>query len=450
MTSRDDLPAEVFAAQNAIGKVPGGVPPALTASAPTSRASITPAVDELLGEILDADNVDIVGILPWQCAGRLAELEAERVKEGMQVIHPAAVRYFTPASDVITLYRHSGVMGTLVQRWIAGTTGLRNWLRPLTDDPQAAQTLSIFEFDDVYLDCLVHTSRQGRHTVTILTQLPVLKPQNPQLKSDETTLVITRMDESQVEKFQEYLTKLESQSRVMLPRQILCRPDSDVPQGGGALHHEFRPIIVQLIPHRTLRPANTVSPGAVVAICSPTAHGWAVVLKRRTTTNSVEDFDTLALISERVLEADLPSPLSGPLDADHGRALEDLWLRAGQPSTFELPEEAFRHAAQRELFLSCGLDVPASRLELRGTCLIEREDENQFLGFYVYRLDLVRSPGFDELAYVRAWNLDLQVVPFESLREPGTRHQLNRLLRQRSAWLREVVFAKACGETAAE
>src|SRR5262249_27537900 len=153
------------------------------------------------------------GILPWECAGRLAELEAERIKNDMQVIHPTEVRYFTPASDVITLYRHSGIMGTLVQRWIAGTTGLRNWLRPITEDPKAAQTLSIFEFDDVYLDCLVHTSHNDEHTVTILTQLPALKSQDSPSGSDESSLVITRMAHGQVKQFLEYLKRLQSQAR---------------------------------------------------------------------------------------------------------------------------------------------------------------------------------------------------------------------------------------------
>jgi hypothetical protein len=91
--------------------------------------------DGLLEEILAADRVDIMGVLPWQCGTRLIELEARRREAGQPVIHPTAVRYFTPGRDRITLYRHSGVLGRLVQRWIGGVTALSNWLQPAAADP---------------------------------------------------------------------------------------------------------------------------------------------------------------------------------------------------------------------------------------------------------------------------------------------------------------------------
>ncbi len=445
MSVPDDLPAEVQAARRALGGVEPRPERALNASAITAQTRITPAIDELLTAILSADQVDIVGVLPWQCARRLVELEAQRVSENKHVIQPTAVRYFTPAAERISLYRHSGIMGVLVQRWIAGVTGLRNWLRPRMEDSDTHEALSIFEFDDVYLDCLISTGRGNAQAITILTRLPVLRPLESQDQDDEATLVVTRMPSEQVEIYQQYIKRLEAQASLMTTRQILCRPDdrltADLRPGS-----EFRPIILQLYPHRKIRPENTVSPGAIVAVCALTAHGWAVVLKRRNRRNSVEDFDTLSLISERVLDEDLPSPLAGPLCADHGAALDDLWLRAGQPSTFEIPEQAFRHAAQRELFLSCGLDVPDSRLQLRGTCLVERESENRYLGFFVYRLDLIRSPGFDELAHVRDWNPDLAVILIDQLHEPETRKHLNRLLRVRGSWLHDAVFRRPCGE----
>jgi hypothetical protein len=314
-------------------------------------------------------------------------------------------------------------------------------LRPYLNTQEEPEPLSVFEFDDIYLDCLIYTTRNRQHTMTILSQLPPVSLTETEGGVSEAALILTRMPDDQLPGFREYLKKLEAQARPLLPCQLLCRLE----QGTASARppgNEFRPVISAVYPHHKTPPQNVISAAAIVAICVPTARGTAVVLKNRTPRNSVDDLDRLSLISERVLAEDLPAPLNGPLDTDHGRALDDLWLRAGQPATFEIPELAFRHTAQRELFLSCGLDVPNERLDLRGTCLVEREGENRFLGFYVYRLDLIRSPAFDELTYALNWNSDLRPVLLEELYQPANRARLNRLLRVREPWLREMVFGR--------
>jgi hypothetical protein len=400
--------------------------------------AINDDVDQLLNEVLAADRVDIIGVLPWACAARLIELGSDRIAAGKAVINPMAIRYFTPARERITSYRHPGVLGTLVHRWNAGITGLRNWLQPLAQGPATPEALTIYEFDDVYLDCIVCTHASGRDTVTLLSQLPVVVPSfTSQEDSEGTVLVVTRMPTAQLDEFNGYLAHLVATVPPLRPRQVLCKNG----EGTSAAVHgsEFRPIVSQLNLYGRPLPSGTILPVAVVAVCTRTPQGPAVLLKYRSEQNSRDDFGTLSLISERVLAEDFSSLMTGPLDPDHGRALDDLWLRAGQPTPFEVPESAFRSAAQRELFLTCGLDIREDRLDLRGSCLLDREGEDIFLGFLVFRLDIDRSP-VDELSHARRWNPDLDIVPLSRLYDNDMEPRLNRLLRRRKNWLRSTVF----------
>lgn len=437
MTSGDRTAAEVRAARRALGDSPApGYTPAVTQ--PGGGPPLNPDVDHLLDEMLAADQVDILGVLPWQCAARLQRLETLRLEAGRPVIHRQQVRYFTPARDRISLYRQPGVLGMLVQRWIAGLTGLRNWLLSSVPADGTADSLTVYEFDELYLDCLVYTRTGEGHSVTVLSQLPLLASSDRPGAADET-LVITRMAEDQVAEFRKYLSSLVTQVAPLQPRQILCRAeDADrEPRGNGS---EFTPVISEILSYGQRRPAGSVVPVAVVAVRVRTAKGPSLLLKLRTERNSRDDWGRLSLISERVLVEDLTAWLTQPLEADPVHALDTLWLRAGEPEPFELPESAFRKAAQRELFLSCGLDVADDRLELCGSCLLDREDEETSLGFFVYRLDLDRSAAFDELRHARRWSPDLRLVALSELYLPDRREKLNRLLRGRDVWLQENVF----------
>lgn len=437
MARENSRAAEVRASQRALGDEASK---GLSGSVLSIPSPINSDVDQLLREVVSADQVDILGVLPWQCAARLIELEEIRRRAGEAVTHPATVRYFTPARDRVILYRHSGVLGTLVQRWLAGITGLRNWLLPSSNGPGAEDSLSIYEFDDIYLECLIGTRTGDRIEVTAVTQLPIAKNSPAPESVDEATLVITQMDERQALVFQRYLDQLVRSATPLAPRKIRCKARLGPENAELRYGDEFDPTVARLSSYGPPSPGD-IEPIAVVAVCASTAQGPAVILKKRTRQNSRDDFDTLSLLSERVLAEDLsPVTLSGPLDPDPDRALDELWLRSGKPEPFVLPEDAFRSAAQRELFLCCGLDVKRERLDFRGTCLVDREDENTQLGFYVFRLDLHRSEEVDELKEAQRWNSDLVVVPFSELFGNRRRTSLNRLLRRRELWLRKAVF----------
>lgn len=442
MAEQRRVPIEIRAAQRAIGQQEPVEPGrGASGSAATMFSPIGPDLDDLLNEVLSADFVEIVGMLPLQCATRLIELEEQRKAAGEPYIRRLAVRYYTPARDTIAVYRHSGVLGTLVQRWVAGTTGLRNWLLPSGSGVEDERALSIFEFDDVYLDGLVHTIKDGFHNVTVISQLPALKKSVEAEEFEESTLIITRMPESQVAQFHEFMEGLVGQAVPLAPRKIRCRTDESA-IGSRPTGQEVELTISRLGSYGSPRP-HEVEPVVVVAICAPTGHGTSVLLKQRNRGNARDDFNTLSLISERVLVEDFPGVLAGQLDPDPHTALDELWMQAGQPAQFEVPEEAFRRAAQRELFITCGLDIEASRLKLHGTCLLEREGEETYLGFYIYRVDLTRSSPIDELNHAKRWNTDLVAVPLAELYRPATARRLNRLLRRRQDWLQANVFQQS-------
>lgn len=416
-------------------------------SAITVCSPIGPDADRLLEEIAAADKVDIVGTLPWQCAARLMEITSRRQLDNQPVVQPADVRYFTPARNRITIYRNADALGTLVQRWIAGVSGVRNWLRPLRATEPVTRHL-LYEFNDVYLDCLIHVFSNGRHQVIAFNQLPRMKTTiTNDTGAAETTLLITRMPDDQVRLFGVYLDSLAAEAKPLVSREMLCRLDDSglhsAPEGA-----EFRPLISTLAPYDSARLPHTIVPVTVVVILAPTAHGTSVVLKRRAQWNSREDFNTLSLISERILEEDFPGAMSNPLNPDIDRAMDELWIRAGSPTTFEIPSSAFLRAAQRELFMSCGLDIGEGRLKLHGTCLLDREGENSYLGFYVYSVKLNRSAEIDELAHALVWNPDLEIVRLNELYSDDYRPRLNRLLRRRDKWLQREVFGAATKRSA--
>ncbi|MEU8423409.1 hypothetical protein AB0C15_21285 [Micromonospora sp. NPDC048835] len=432
MSGAAQTPPEVKAALRALGRPQPT--PKQTSSHPASLPP-SPAVDDILKELLDADSVDIIGVFPYQCADRLIDLQAELLTRG-EYTSPTMVRYFTPARGRVTLYRQTGVLGTLVRRWLIGITGLRNWLEPRTSEPRALDRLKVYEFDEMFLDCIIHVTKDGAESGITLSQLPTL-PVSGHDSATMEMIIASRMSGEQVTELKTYLISMAAQAIPLTPQQIRCTLTHNRQPGG-----EFKPVIKRIARYGRLA-QDDVEPIAVVAVCVNTARGPNVLLKRRTEKNSRDDFQTLSLISERILIQDLDNQSRASLEPNLERALDDLWKRAGQPKALEVPEASFRRAAQRELFMSCGLDVHHDRLKLTGTCVLDREEGFTHLGFFVYRLDLVRSSSTDELDDVRAWSPDLVLVPLDQLYSKTYGPRLNRLLRRKEDWLRQTVFASA-------
>jgi hypothetical protein len=426
-------PADLRAAERALGTYQSTH--ADIAPVPIHGAALE-VLDEVLFNIAASREIDIVGVFPSQCALRMIEIDAERRARGTDMVVQRTVRYFTPARVRIVAYRHAGVLGTLVQRWLGGITGLRNWLAPRwSKGSDANDALSVFEFDDMYLDCVVIAKSPGETFAVVLTQLPLLIETTEGSKSATAVIVHAVLAPEECGQLESYVEALAKNATPMAPPQVRCRSQS----GGDPADLSFTPVISRLSPYgRSLR--DDVEPISVVAVCADSAQGKCVLLKRRMAHNSRDDFQTLSLVSERLLLEDLASWIGSPTTNELDNALDEIWLRAGQPAQLELPESVFRRAAQRELFVCCGLDVGLDRLEHIGTALLDREGQETYLGFYIYRLKLIRTAENDEYRSALEWNRDLVSVPVAQLYGPAYRQQLNRLLKRQESLIRTTVL----------
>ena len=142
---------------------------------------------------------------------------------------------------------------------------------------------------------------------------------------------------------------------------------------------EFLPRLRELREYGLPDPQQSVLPAAVVMVLASTPNGLVILLKHRHSTNARNDFETLSLISERLMEEDLAPSLE--LDDDDERAFDELWISMGKPSEIMLGADVFVRAAQRELYRTCGLDLPASRFVELGSQMVKREDAEVLLGF---------------------------------------------------------------------
>ncbi|MET0523060.1 MAG: hypothetical protein ABW156_14025 [Jiangellaceae bacterium] len=415
--------AEVRAAK--AGKVPR---PAGAEIIPV-HAPVGPPLDALLEQMIDAEEVFIVGVLPWECSRRLIDLQRERREAGTPPAPKKVVHYFIPERDA----GNSGAtMGPRIQRWIAGLFGVRNWVVPHRDEQANVDSLIIRLYKDDTGGRVVLTRKGDRYQATTLLYLP-----HPQLPSDGV-LTVAAFDAAQTEQIRkEVVERLLPLAQSWAIRQVRCYGPGYQDSGDP---FQFTRRLMRLTKERGIDLGET-EPAAVVAICGRTYKGPVVVLKQRHRSNSADDFDRLSLISEHVIEEDLitwTKNLQQPLSTDDQRALNQLWIAAKRPKEMILEEQFFAMAAQRELFLSCGLNVDLNRLKFCGYRLIKRE-EKVHLGFAVFRLDLIQDDDLDELEIVTQWSRDMVPILLKELYDrPDMR--LNRLLQMQRDWLIEKVF----------
>lgn len=390
----------------------------------TVDAPVGPALDSLLAEMVDADEVYVVGTLPWECSQRLIDLQRDRDRRRPGKI----VHYIVPEQDAKNL---GATMGPRNQRWVTGLFGVRNWVVPHRDEHANPDTLKLYLYSDDPGGRFVLTRTGEQYRAATLLYLP--SAQQPSGGS----LAVARFAEAETRRIREHvLDELLPHTRQWEIRQVRCYGPRIMDDGDP---NSFHPRVLGLTSRRTIR-ARETEPAVVVAVCGRTYRGPVVMLKKRHRSNSIDDFDVLSLVSEHVIVEDLVTwrqRLSKPLDPDDQVALDQLWVAAGRPKEIVLEQKFFAEAALRELFLSCGLNVDADRLDFRGYRLVDREDGGH-LGFAVYRLDLIQDDTLDELEIVRKWSPDMVEVPIAGLyAEPA---KLNRLLRLQRDWLMQELF----------
>ncbi len=264
----------------------------------------------------------------------------------------------------------------------------------------------LYRYDDS--GCIVLYRTGELYQAFVLNHLPVAKVPTPGV------IVFAPLDPAEVEKVHQHVVNdLQPYSQPWEIRQVRCQGPQP---GASGIPETFTPVVGRLTRERRLQPAET-EPAVAIAICGQTSKGPVVLLKRRHRKNAIDDFDRLSLVSEHVIVEDLHTWIDRvpqPLDADDRRAQEQIWRAAGRPRPFLLEVQFFKEAAQRELLLSCGLNVEFNRLHFCGYRLVEREDGG-YLGFAVFRLDLIQQDQFDELDIVEGWSEDMFAVHIETL-----------------------------------
>ena len=401
--------------------------------------------EETLEQALDrASSITVLGIAPRSFVEAMQRM-AKRASDSERTISWRTITYITPATTMVFANRGNARLGAVVQRWQSALIGIRNCVRQINSDltqlTNSAQPvrLSLLEVDELYLETvLLFNDANGdgeRMWVSV----------GPALARDEAPYLLVDRDSNLFGQLKAAIDRMRAASRPIVARQLElspAEPQSMLVEGGPepALPPEIR----SLQPIGTTPPHPSCLPAAITVIRSAAAGRRIVLLKKRTRFTDNDDFDRLALVSSRLLEEDLAGALGVPIFTDRSgpAALDAMWQATGRSEPIRVPLDAYVRAAQREVFISCGLDIAADRLGHRGFQLLDRDGAHQHLLFHVFELVLRRQVSQDELAMAEQWNPEQLVrVPENEIYGPDYVGRLGRLLRTRQQWLQETVFS---------
>jgi len=402
---------------------------------------------ELAYLLINSARIEILGIASQLLLEAIRRVTSRTGQEPPVMLAP--IEYYTPAPEIVMAHLSEFAFGRVTRRWKSSLTAFRTMLSGQPDGQGQKPSYTSFSVDELFLDCcLIRLSRNdGTYHLVGLTVLPGVLGR-------EYTIMwqLTSPPADLLKKFDAMLAT----KAPLIVREVHCKTvDQDVAIkiSEGSLATDWQgPEIIQFHPYGV--PAgdqNFLMPVAIVAIRAVTPRGTIVYLKRRTPLTDHNDFGVLSLLSARVQEEDLDIALNinlaGKPNDDHV-AFEDTWLKAGQPNPFSVPEAAFIHAAQRELYSSCGLHSTPDRLRFRGFQILDHEKTSQQFCFAIFDFALRRSDDQDELRDLELWN-PAGMVRIDQDRlyaGPPDRLRLNRLLRVRSDWLTQHVFNRPVGE----
>lgn len=356
------------------------------------------------------------------------------------------ITYITPSSNLIFSYQGRTQLGSVAQEWQAGLRGIRDCVRESTRDPTSASPgspslrLTLLGTTELFLEVVLLTRDQETEREHAWVSVgPVLaREETPYLVFDEDTEFFHRITAA--------VSQLSGLSTPLVSRQLDISLDGLEEATGNCEPPEIPSLEIRsLQPFGTPPSVPSCLPTAITVLRSAAAGRPIVLLKRRTPFTDADDFDKLSLLSARLLEEDLAGALgvSTYPDREPGAALDAMWKsHGGSLAPLAVPLQTFLRAAQRDVFATCGLDLPANRFTYRGCQLVEREQQSQFLFFCVFEVVLFRSRYEDEVELAEAWNpQQLERVYEDVLYRSSYRRELNRLLIQREDWLQQVIFS---------
>jgi hypothetical protein len=390
----------------------------------------------------EAARVTICGVAPRSLVIALQNL-AEEISRGDGPPAWDEIRYITPAQSDVFSDREMAQLGLDVQRWQSALTGIHNCdnrLRAMDPAGTARPTeIAILGTTELYLGVMLilenRDSTRRRAWVSV----------GPVQASESLGLLVFDEEHEMFGRLKQVVDRMAAGAIPIVTLQLECGLVSGVGDSGQGYPE---PAVIGLRPFGAT-PTDTASclPVALTALRSAAAGDPILLLKRRTRLTDTDDFGKLSLLSSRLLLSDLAAALNVPVptDLEPARALDDMWKRSHRAGRMTLPYDAFVRAAQREIFATCGLDIPKDRFSFHGWQVVPREDSPLHLLFFVFEVVLFRgSDGGDELTSAEAWNSENLERVSESQLYAGTyAGQLNRFLTQREDWLREHVFSTA-------
>jgi hypothetical protein len=400
---------------------------------PSSHTTLEDALER-------ASSVAIYGIAPRAVLEAMQRV-ARRASENGDTPPWRQILYVTPDTRLIFPNRGLFQLGTVVQQWTSALTGIRNCVRQVQSDQghepgsgDASLSLELLATSQMYLGVILVIAEESASKERLWVSV------GPSGLRQDTIYVAVEQGSELFERVMEAATLMRHGSQAIVSRQLGVSPeglDKEVPRA-------FPDIEVKaLVPVGDPMPPGSCLPAAVLVLRAATAGHPVVLLKRRTRFTDADDFDRLSLISGRVLEEDLAAALDVPLftDRDADRAIDAMWIQLNRAEPLAVPRAAFVKAAQREVFIATGLDIPEDRFVYRGYQLVEREGSRTYLFFCVLEVVLQRTP-VDEVDLAESWNPEQLVRREESLLYgPGFETQLNRFLITGQGWLRDRVFS---------
>lgn len=359
------------------------------------------------------------------------------------------ITYVTPAAALIFATLGNARIASAIQNWQSAIKGIHDCVAQVQSAAEALSVptgpdLSLLSVAELFLNVLIliKTPNDDREHLWVSA--------GPELARDEPCYLGVGPDTEPFRQLRAVIDKLTASGTPIVSRELEMRPDglelirqlADSPDRPVLQVRALRPIADSTRGSATSRPSCL--PVALVILRSVQAGSPLILLKRRSRFADWDDFDKLSLLSSGLLEEDLAGALGVPVfpNLDAPIALDAMWKALGEPGPLPIPLSAFVRAAQRELFASCGLELPAERYLHRGCHLLERDEHGRYLFFCVFEVTLRRSGAQDELRMAWDWDSErLHTMAQDVLYSAENAPYLNRFLIQCKDWIESEVLA---------
>jgi len=405
---------------------------------------------ELERMLREASNISICGIASRSVVLAMSTVAAE-VRKSEKDFPWDTLDYVTPMPSMILAGRNGAGLGPIVRDWQSAVDTIRNCARQQAravpvSSAAVSRTLQLLGMRHYFLEMLMHV------TVRSTGRKEFWMPVGASHQSNDLPLLVVEETDDNYSILDNMHRRLIEGCEELAIRQVRCDLIEAVEGNVSPLPGDRRDEKVPYLVVSGLEPYGTGAqdrpvcmPVAAVVIRANTNRGPVIMLRQRNEFSDTDSFGKYSLITSRLLEEDLATALGVPVFADRhvDAATDAMWQAARTDGPLGVPVRAFLLAAQREIFICCGLDVSENRFQFRGYQTISTPADGSQLGFAVFELVLNRHDPFDELVAAEDWDREnLLVVSQSDLYTEAYHDRLNRLLTQRDRWLRNSILAR--------